>query len=177
MSEQLTITTIKNDITPRERRATHLQNYIRWRRGRIKDEFIGMGVDLLEFYESGLWVELKLNNFEAFLSTPEINLSTSLGYDLVRIGALLAAGFPIEKFAQIGISNLRLILPKLEAGEEIQKWLDLAEELTWRDLNDEMNDKNTQTYTGRGMLENIITELREKNEFWEIPVKVYIQTI
>ena len=171
------LTTVQNDITPREQRATHLLNSIKWRKGRLKDEFIGLGLDLLAFYEDHYWTELGLDNFETFLALPEVNLSTSLGYDLVRIGALVVAGFPIEKFSQIGISNLRLILPKLETGEEIEKWLDLAEGLTWRDLDNEVGDKDTQTYTGRGMLENIIAELRAKDEFWQAPVKVHVQTI
>ncbi len=175
--EPIQLTTVKNDITPREQRATHLQNFIKWRRGKIKDEFIGMGIDLLEFYQSGLWTELQLDSFEQFLVTPEVNLSVSLGYDLVRIGALVATGFPAEKLAKIGISNLRLILPKLEEGEDAEKWLDLAEELTWRDLDNEVHDKDTHTYSKTGPLTILIEELHSRGEFWSGDVSLHVRTL
>ena len=174
-----------NDATPREQRAIGLCNIIKWRKGRIANEFVGLGLDLLEMYDQQYWNELGYDNFVVLLTSPEIDIAATLGYDLVRIGKLVLRGsFPVQEMGQIGLSKMRLFLPIIEHPPEDEQewaeWVEKAKSLTWEDFRREVRgDDNYEDarYSGRGMLTNIVTDLKKYPELWEHEVSVRVRTL
>lgn len=176
---------IQNDTTPREQRALALCNIIHWRKERIANEFIGLGLDLLEMYEGKLWTELGYDNFSMLLASPEIDIATTMGYDLVRVGRLVLQGFfPIQEIGQIGLSKMRLFLPIIENPpddkQEWEEWVEKAKTLTWDDFRREVrgdDDYEDTRYSGRGMLTNVVRDMKNYPELWEHEVQVRVRTL
>ena len=182
---QLLATPGQSDSTPREQRALALCNIIKWRKQRIANEFVGLGLDLLEMYEKQYWNELGYDNFSMLLASPEIDLSSTMGYDLVRIGRLVLQGFfPVQEMGQIGLSKMRLFLPIAENPpndkQEWGEWVEKAKSLTWDDFRREVrgdDDYEAARYSGRGMLAEVVEDMRKHPELWEREVQVRVRTL
>jgi len=165
--------------TKRELRIEAIEDEIVDHKKAITRSFVEVGKLLLEVYEESLFAEKGYDSFGQWLSSPEVDFSRSVGYDLIRIAKLIEVGFlPAQGIADIGVSKIRLLLPKIaEAPDDLQEWLYKAEILTWRDLKDEVAGRDGFSYFGRGMLSDLIAEMQERDELWDTEVTAKVSTI
>lgn len=163
----------------RKARALYIQICITADRTEIEKCFIRMSKNLWTFYSEGYWAELGYANFSEFLRAPEIDLVPSIGYSLKEIGKHLAEGLFSEKRAlEIGPSKMRTLLPAIKDNpDNIDEWLDRATELNNLDLMDAVCGKEISRYAGEGPLEDLIIELRSREEFWSGDVSLRVRTL
>jgi len=162
----------------REAQALWYQTLIHEDRTEIERRFIRISRSLWAIYSEGFWVELGLDNFEQFLKLPEVDIAVSVGYSLKTIGQLLEQGTITEQRAvEIGPSKLRALLPAIkENPDNIEELLDKASTLNYLDLADEVSGKEISYYRGKGMLPDLIDELKGKPEFWVDEVTLNAKT-
>lgn len=170
-------------VNLREAEALYLQEDIQKHRATIENSFTSICEDLWTIFKKQYWVELGFSNFTEFLSSPEIDLPASVGYDYERLGKLMAEGkIGKEEVRKIGPSKARALLPvisKEEDEEVIEEWLSRAETLNNLDLQDAVAGKEIQRYSGSGKLNDILAELHGKGReaFWEEDVHLRIRTL
>lgn len=159
-------------------RALWLQHDIQARKVDIESNFIQIAKNLWEVYRDQLWEPLDFNNFQEYLSSPEIDMSKSVGYGLQQLGLYLEEGLISEEWAmKVGTSKVRTLLPKLKEGVDVEEWMAKAEILTNLDLQDEVAGKEIIRYSGTGPLMSLIEELHERPAFWKGEVHLRVKTI
>ena len=165
-------------INLREGKALWYQTLIHEDRAEIEKRFIRISRSLWAIYSEGFWVELGLDNFEQLLKSPDIDIAVSVGYSLKTIGQLLEQGIITEERAiEIGPSKLRALLPAIKENPDgIEELLDKASELNYLDLVDEVSGKEVAYYRGKGMLPDLIDELKGRPEFWVDEVTLNAKT-
>ena len=167
----------------RSAQALWYQEDIMIRKSAIEENFIEIAKDLWCVYKEGYWAELGYDNYTMFLSGPDVDLSKSVGYALKTMGSMLEDGTIDEIQAlSIGTSKMQTLLPILtnEEDKEVkQEWLDRAEVLNNLDLMDEVAGKEINRYSGSGLLEELLDELRieSKEVFWNERVHLRIRTV
>lgn len=162
----------------REARALFIQQDIQIRKADIEKNFIAIAKDLWEAYREQQWEPLGFGNFEEYLNSPEIDISKSLGYGLRQLGQFLEDGTVDEAWAlRVGTSKVRALLPKLKEGKDIEEWMATAEVLSNLDLQDAVAGREIARYSGQGPLEELIKELRTKEEFWLDEVSLHVRTL
>lgn len=165
-------------INMREARALFLQQGIRNCKVAIEENLTQICLGLWEFYKNQLWTELGYDSFEQLLYSPEIDLSRSVGYSYKELGRCLEEGIiDADWLMRAGTSKARALLPKLcSDNEDIEEWKLAAEELSTADLQIAVTGKEVFFYHGKGMLSDLIDELRDRPEFWETDVTLHAKT-
>lgn len=165
-------------VEAREATALWYQHLIQEDRSEIEKRFVRISRSLWAVYSQAYWTELGLDNFEQFLKSPEVDIAISVGYGLKEVGRLLEEGaFTEEKAVEIGPSKLRALLPAIKKDpDNIGELLDKASALNYLDLTDEVAGRDVAYYKGRGMLPDLIQELEQRPEFWEIEVSLNAKT-
>jgi len=167
--------------TGRESRIESIEQEINLHKQAISDEFIQLGRLLWEVHHNKLYLERGLNSFEDWLDSPDVDMSRTLGYDLIRLTNLIASGFPAHGVVEIGVSKARLLLPILEnQPDDTAEWIAKAQTLSWRDLRREVrgdDDYEDARYSGRGMLTEVVKDMKNYPELWEHEVQVRVRTL
>ena len=155
-------------VALRDAEALWYQTLIQEDREEIEKRFVRISRSLWAVYSQAYWDELGYDNFEQLLKSPGIDIAVSVGYSLKTIGQLLEQGTITEQQAvEIGPSKLRALLPAIkENPENINELLDKATELNYLDLVDEVSGKEVAYYRGKGLLTDLIQELKKREEFW-----------
>jgi len=170
-------------VSLREAEALYLQEDIQKHRATIENSFTSICEDLWTIFKKQYWVELGFSNFTEFLSSPEVDLPTSIGYSYKELARLMEEGkLEKERVKKIGPSKARTLLPvisKEEDEEVIEEWLSRAETLNNLDLQDAVAGKEIQRYSGSGKLNDILAELHGESHqaFWKEDVHLRIRTL
>jgi len=167
----------------RQAEALWLQEDVQKHRATIENSFTSICEDLWVIFKGQYWIELGFNNFTEFLSSPEIDLPPSIGYDYERIGKLMSEGKLVkEKVKEIGPSKIRTLLPAIVGEEDesvVAEWIERAKTLNNLDLQDAVSGKEIQRYQGSGKLDDLLAELRKSGHevFWQGDVHLRIRTL
>lgn len=102
--------------------------------------FLHMGRLLKENRDKKFYAPLGYDTFEDFIGSPEVAMSRSMVFDLIRAVEVFIdkLGRPPDELAQVGISKLSAIVPVVEKDPE--EWLSKAKELSRSDLQDEVHE-------------------------------------
>jgi len=165
-------------IELREAEAQYRYSQIKEDKAEIEKRFTRIAKNLWLAYQKADWIPLGLDNFEQYLKSPDIDISSSSGYGLKDIGMYLEQGvFTEEKALEIGPSKLRALLPAIkENPENAGELLEKAAELNYLDLIDEVMGREISYYKGHGPLPELIKELEARPEFWEGDVTLNAKT-
>lgn len=111
------------------------------------NSFINVGVNLKAANDAKEWQALGMRNFTEYCS--QFDMSDALAYDLIRI-AEMSLAFPDyrERMLDVGISKMRLLLPKFDDGasdDQVDTLLEMASERTWKDLRSELHSSEQDT--------------------------------
>jgi len=105
----------------------------------ISSSFLRLGYLFKTAHDQAVYRTMGYDNWEQYLSTPEVSVSGSTASRLMNIYEVfvLEYKFPTSELEEIDISKLFEILPivkRLELKQDVEGWLDKARELGVRDL-------------------------------------------
>lgn len=130
------------DMTSRDLkyRAADVRKEIELECCRIEDGFIKLAQLLHETVENGYFVRWGFSSFEEF-ATAEIGIGYRKANYLVGIAQMMKTlGIPWEDVEGIGWTKMRTLVPILKQEGGIGDWLDLARELSVKDLEKLVKD-------------------------------------
>lgn len=112
---------------------------------RVGKNFLILGRLLKKNRDEKHFVELGYDTFEDFLGAPEVSLSRSMVFDLIRAVEIFLDGLgrPLNELAAIGISKLSAIAKEDPSGSPVvyqdpDEWIGKAQALSRSDLNEEV---------------------------------------
>lgn len=103
----------------------------------IRTAWVLLGGYLCEFVEERMWEPLGLETLEEWLASPEVELSRTDVFRVVRVyrGLVLERGVSPEELHGLSAGKLDVLLPALKAGRiDTDEALSQARALTRRDL-------------------------------------------
>lgn len=114
-------------------------------KGQVGRDFLVLGRLLKENRDKKYFKALGYDTFEDFLGSPDIAMSRSMVFDLVRAVEVFIDKLarPIEELAAIGISKLSAVAKDDKAGlpvvyQDPEEWMSKAKELSRSDLLEEV---------------------------------------
>lgn len=133
------------DLETSADRAWNLHNRVLRCVSAMNEMFLELGRALRTIHDERLYVALGYSTFEAYIASPEIALSRTLVYRLLRTVRIVDAGIIEPTTAQeIGVSKLDAIAPYIERAqsrEEVQELVSDAKSLSFRDLNERLRER------------------------------------
>jgi len=127
----------------------------------INETFLDLGRVLRTIHDERLYVQLGYDTFESYIASPEVSLSRTLVYRLLRAVKIVESGLVPEETAQaIGVSKLDAIAPYIEKAppDTVTEVLVEAQSLSYRDLNERLRER----FRDEDALEAFRRELAER---------------
>jgi len=114
-------------------------------KGQVGRDFLVLGRLLKENRDKRYFKALGYDTFEDFLGSPDIAMSRSMVFDLIRAVEVFIDKLarPMDELAPIGISKLSAIAKDDKAGQpvvyqDVEEWMSKAKELSRSDLLEEV---------------------------------------
>lgn len=147
------------DMTSRDlkHRAADVRKEIELECIRIEDGFIKLAQLLLETVENGYFVRWGFSSFEEFATT-EIGIGYRKANYLVGIAQIVKSlGIPWKDVEGIGWTKMRTLVPIIKQEGGVGDWLDLARELSVKDLEKLVKDAKIGLEVGSSGGDAVVT--------------------
>ena len=104
--------------------------------------FLQLGAKLSQFKEIRGWTALQHPTFESYLADPDVDISRSLAFKLIRVHELFVIFYecPPDILLQAGYNKLELIGPHVHSLN-VEEWVNKAAALSRSDLREELREK------------------------------------
>lgn len=127
-------------VGPKAARANDVRSIIQEEVEKIESGYVGLAQVLLETVEQGYFVRWGFSSFEEYC-TEELKIGYRRANYLVQIAQVVKQlGIEWESIQDIGWTKMRAILPALKQDKEVGDWIDLANELSVKDLEKLVKD-------------------------------------
>lgn len=114
------------------------------------ESFILMGEALYNNRKERLYEALGHESFESFLGDPEISISRSTAFDLMKAYEffILTHKLDIKTLVEVGVSKVAMLLRlDLDSKAQVEDWVEKARTLSKSDLIDEIKEHQGKTVT------------------------------
>lgn len=127
-------------VGPKAARANDIRDIIQEEVEKIESGYVGLAQALFETVEQGYFVRWGFSSFEEYC-TEELKIGYRRANYLVQIAQVVKQlGIEWEDIQHIGWTKMRAILPALKQDQEVGDWIDLASELSVKDLEKLVKD-------------------------------------